>query len=279
MLLNSAPNFLSLDISVQSTGWFAWYDKKCYYGTYALTATDSYNRRKEFGVFVKTLIAQYQPTIIYQEDVISGCNFETTRALTELNCVADDLMIYEKIPEIPLVRVNNVTWKRILRSISQSEVGIKGCGDKEEVKFTLNSLGFNADVKQDIYDALGIGLSQIAAKAFDIKENVHINNTPVKKLKEDITKGYEIKQYLSEADLLNAANMTQSRAKRVRPVIKITYDPKFRSLKDCFTAVVRENGDDGIFAITYPINKINNIALTYGFDLSSDTIYMLAKKR
>lgn len=279
-LILTAKPFISLDISVQSTGWFAWDGTKMYYGTYSLMSKDSYNRRLEFSNFIASLYNTYKPTIIYQEDVISGCNFETTRALTELNCVVDNMMIYKIIPITPLVRINNVTWKRIIRLLSQSEYGVKGSGDKEEVRFILNSIGFCEAVAQDIYDALGIALSQIAIPALNLnEETIESNLSSVKKLKEDITKGYELKQYATKEILLSEAEKISSRAKRKRPVVTVDYDPSYKSLQLRFKDLVREVGDDCIFAIIYPINKINNIALTHGFDLSADTIYMLARKR
>lgn len=277
-LVKQSKPFLSLDISVQSTGYFGWNGTNYGFGTYALQSTNSYDRRKEFGEFVKKLVTGCCPAIIYQEDVIMGCNFETTRALTELNCVADNLMMYNQIPTIPLVRVNNSTWKRILRTLG-GDTPVKGSGDKEEVRLLLNSLGFTRDVKQDIYDAVGIGVSQLAVEFLGIDAEQKTSKSTVHHLREDLGKGYVLEQCFSEAELLQKAKSMSERAKTSRPVTQIVYDPNFRSLNDKFKEVVREVGDTAIFAVAYPINKINNIALTHGFDLSQDMVYFVAKKR
>lgn len=277
-LVKRSKPFLSLDISVQSTGYFGWNGTTFGFGTYALQSTNSYDRRKEFGDFVKKLVVGCRPAVIYQEDVIMGCNFETTRALTELNCVADNLMMYNQIQHIPLVRVNNSTWKRILRVLGGS-TPVKGSGDKEEVRLLLQAMGFDHDVKQDVYDAVGIGLSQLAVEYLGIEAEQKTSKSTVRHLREDLGKGYVLEQCFSEVELLQKAESMSKRAKTSRPVVQIVFDPNFRSLNDRFKEIVREVGDNAIFAVMYPINKINNIALTHGFDLSQDMVYFIAKRR
>lgn len=274
VLLRGVSSFLSLDISVNSTGWVCKYDNTVKWGIYHLMEKDNRARRKEFAKFLIDLIGERQFDFVVIEDVIAGCNFKTTRSLTELNTIIEDIMDYGKVPQSPVYRKDNKEWKRELKELSQDKVGIKGSDDKETIRFCLRSLGFDPDDSpQDVYDAMGIALAYISNK-----DNVTNGQGKgkMRKLHEDLAKNYKITQYASQEEMQEAALKKQSRLKVKKEIQAIEYNPDFRNLLVQFKKLVEIEGDDKIFCIHTPLNKIGSMFVTKGFDLSQDDVYFIA---
>ena len=271
-------NFLSLDISVNSTGWVIQYDERLNFGIYKLQSKDNRERRREFGKFLIELIEDKQFDFIIIEDVIAGCNFKTTRSLTELNIAVEDLIDYDCIPDSPVFRIDNKEWKRVLHSLVQDDRGIRGSNDKEMITFCLNTLGFYNDIAQDVYDAMGIACAYIFLKNTNTTNTLKVV-TP-KKLKQDLTKNYKIVQYKSKEEMLEQAELLKSRGRskstKSKGILYIDYDNKYKDLLKQFTETVYENGDNNYFCIHSPLNKIGSMFITFGFDLTEDDVYFMA---
>lgn len=277
-ILNTVKSFISLDISVNSTGWVRKQNGTMTHGVYKLKATENRERRIEFNEFLKTLVNNGSYDFIALEDVIGGCNFSTNRSLTELNLGIETLMDYNLIPLSPVLRIGNNTWKKQLRTVCQDNLGLKGSNDKEEIRFILNSLNFNLDLAQDVYDAYGIAIGAILLNKNSNSANLDSASQTVK-LKEDIRKNYKITQFKSEEDMLNTAKKTYARAKVKKELCIIKYTGEYKNLLDNFKAVVREVGDKKLFCISYPLSKINAITLTSGFDITNDVVFFTAVLR
>lgn len=278
MLLEKAKPMLCLDISVRSTGWILWDGKTVHYGTWTLETDNNRKRRVEFGNFLEALLKQYKVDLIVLEDVIAGCNFKTTRILTELNIMVEVLMDYGRIPDIPVFRKDNKQWKSDLRQLSQAKTEVKGVDDKAMIRYHLGTLDFNPDVAQDIYDAMGIGLSYVYG---EIKgTNKSSTEVKVHKLHTDLSKGYKKVQYADKETMLAKVNAAISRSKKPREYRYIEYDTKYRNLLVQFSSLIESEGtDEHIYCIHAPLNKIGSMFITAGFDLSADDVYFTAALR
>lgn len=159
--LKLEPTFISLDISVRSTGWVKSINGNVEYGTYTLKAQDEMGRRKEFKEFLINLIADNKIPVVFVEDVIAGTNFLTTKGLIQLNSIVDDLKEYGLIDVEKIKRIDNKKWKKYLKSASNYDGDIKKEEDKQLIRNCMNCLGFNENIKQDIYDALGMAIAVI----------------------------------------------------------------------------------------------------------------------
>lgn len=274
-LLRNAEPFLSLDISVVSTGYVLWNGKELQYGAFKITETDSRKRRMQFADFLTDLLRGTNIKYAVIEDVIGGCNFKTTRILTELNIMLEMLIDFGRVPDFPVYRKDNKVWKKELNALNQDEKGIRGENDKEVIRNVLYSLDFRPVAPQDVYDAMGIALAYIYSKTVVKSENTV---EKIKALKTDLSKGYKKTQYKTREEMLEAAERSLKRTKKFKGVVEIVYDNgQYSNLLKQFKAVVEEKGDDYIFCICTPLNKIGNIFVTANFDLSDDYVYFTAK--
>lgn len=278
-LLSKAPNFISLDISINSTGWVKWVDNTLTFGTFHISSKDNRKRRMEFAKFLVELYDKQKYDFIVIEDVIAGCNFKTTRGLTELNIMIEEIMDFGLVPSVPVYRLDNKEWKKQLKTLSQDEMGIKGSDDKETIRFVLNSLDFSTNEAQDVYDAMGIALAYLSYKAENKTDNTEYAMRAPKKLKEDLTKNYVITQYSDKETMLDNANAKLKRSKKLKEIVEVEYNPSFKSLILQFKQLVYDVGDDKLFCIHTPLNKIGSMFVTQGFDLTNDDVYFTAHLR
>lgn len=269
-IIAHVPSFISLDISVNSTGWVRKRGEQVETGIYHLNAENILERRIEFENFLEELFGDYQYDRVFIEDVIMGCNFLTTQILVLLNVCCEDLMRYNRIKTAPITRVGNTTWKKYLRLLSTRN--IMGQADKNMISETMNNLGFKADV-QDIYDAMGIAVSTIYSEVCQFDEGVKIDSTE-KKVRPDITKGYTIVECNSYEDMMKRAK------KRKRNIVEVVYDAKYRNLVEQMKSLILTTGDDtSVYAIYAPLSRIGAMCVTKGFDISKDEIYFLAYRK
>lgn len=274
-LLNMVGDFVSLDISVQSTGWVHKRSGIVTMGTYKLKTSSNRERRYEFGEFLKGLLGDTPYDFIVIEDVIEGCNFETTRILTELNIVVEDIMHFGLIPETKVYRMSNMVWKKDLRYLCGAEK-IIGVNDKEKIRFMLSQMNFNTDVKQDICDAMGLTLAWIYEHKLSTPTIVQ---KKAKELHTSLERGYKLMQYHNLETLQAATASMQKKAKKDMQIIQIKgLEPDSELLKDIFKDTVLEYGEDCIFEIQYNINRIGSILITKGFDVKEDVVYFTARR-
>lgn len=186
-------NFISLDISVHSSGWVRKIEDKLSYGTFSIQSNDELGRRKEFRSFIMKLFEDTTYDIVFIEDVIAGNNFKTTKGLIQLNTIVDDLNDLGLIHVNQIKRIDNKSWKKYLKESCNYIGNIKCENDKELIVNCLNILGFNEDVKQDIYDAMGIAVSVIF-RYLILGEKKKLGTI----LKNDLRKNYTIKQFMEK---------------------------------------------------------------------------------
>lgn len=158
--LKYEPTFLSLDISVRSTGWVLSIDENITWGTKSLKAEDELGRRLEFRAFLIDLIGSKHIPVVMVEDVYGGVNFKTVKGLIQLNTIVDDLKADKLILVDDIKRIDNKKWKMYLKQAANYKLGTKK-NDKEMVKGCLNKLGFDLEAKQDVYDSLGMAVGVI----------------------------------------------------------------------------------------------------------------------
>lgn len=161
-ILKLEPTFISLDISVKSTGWVKSINGNVEWGTYTLKSEDELGRRREFRQFLIDLLGNQEYPIVFVEDVIAGTNFKTSKGLIQLNYIVDDLMDLAIIKVGKVVRVDNNRWKKYLRQVSNyKNIGIKEKDIKKQIRICLNNIGFEEKAVQDIYDAVGLAVAMI----------------------------------------------------------------------------------------------------------------------
>ena len=153
-------DFISLDISVRSSGWVKNHKGILTYGTKALESQTELGRRVEFREFIEELFGKEYIETVYIEDVIAGTNFKTTKGLIQLNTIVDDLRELKVLDIGRIERIDNRKWKKYLKQLSDYKA-IEKKNDKKIIIECMNNLGFNENEKQDIYDALGMALGCI----------------------------------------------------------------------------------------------------------------------
>lgn len=284
------PDFISLDISVQSTGWVSWYNKELTYGCYGMKSTVSYDRRKEFSEFLINLIGDKDYKMYFVEDVIRSENFKTERILIELNGVIENLIMYGITAEKPVYRKLASVWENEIKNLYDGVLKI--ATPKETTQMILNSLGFEltpervkevggtkADSHYDIYDALGLAISMGAFGVNTDKKGNVANVTKPQVLHTDLSKGYKFKQFASESVMIDAAKKKCNRSRKGKKMYCITYDTAYKNLLLQFKEFISDKGeDDAIYCITTPLNKIGAMPITKGFDISQDVVYFIAER-
>lgn len=273
-ILELEPTFISLDISVKSTGWIRSINGKIDWGTYSLQSDDERGRRTEFRHFLLELFGDQEYPVIFVEDVIAGVNFKTSKGLIQLNSIIDDLvdMGYVNIKEI--IRIDNNRWKKYLKQLSNYESSIlKEKDTKKMIRDCMHSLDFNEGVAQDIYDALGLAVAMIFR--YKVLGETRKEEVP---LKLDLKKGYEIKQYKSIEKMLESGK--KESVKRNREIEEINWVGESRDILYLFKKKVKaEQRDDKIYLIKVKSNKLGVLALQKKLNTDEEISYLVITKR
>lgn len=255
-ILAYEKNAIAFDISVNSTGYFIYEDGKITYDTYKLQSDNLQGRRAEFRDFIRVMINTKEFDLIVIEDVIAGNNFKTTQGLIQLNSIIDDMMFYGVIKQSPIVRVGNTTWKKYLRELGDKNLEIKGMKDKEEIRRHLNKLGFDEDVPQDIYDALGMLVGVIAVKHGVIQEHKRVS----KKIENDILK-FKVKKFY---DGTEASKFAKKIATNNNAEIRWLLDKDIdKSLKETVKRIVDNEGEDIVFCVQASMFKLGAVGVKF----------------
>lgn len=271
--LKLEPTFISLDISVRSTGWVKSLNGNIEYGTYAIKSVDETDRRKEFREFLINLIGKEKIPVVFVEDVIAGTNFLTTKGLIQLNTIVDDLKEYGILDIDKIKRIDNKKWKKYLKSACNYEGDIKKEEDKQLIKNCLNQIGFNENVKQDIYDAIGIAVSVIYRDNI-LKEELKINTV----LKKDLKSGYSIKQFM-EKDKKFDKYLENLKNKYSREVEEIDWSSEVRDILYLFKQKIsNEKVDNKIYIIAVNNMKLGILALTKKLNVETPYSYLIITK-
>jgi len=261
-------DFLSLDISVNSTGWVRYVQGELAFGTRKLEALDDLGRRQEFREFLKEITRGYSFDHVLVEDVIGGVNFRTNKILYQLNVIPDDLIADGVIQAKALLREGNSEWKSGLKKVSGYSPSVKGSrDDKKDTIEELRLIGFSdtePKPREDVCDAMGLAVGT----AF----NRFIKPKPKKntKLRTDITKVYRIEQFFNETDAALRAHDLGGY------VHTLDFTDRPRDLKYNFRKYIEEQDDDsGIYHIIVPTTRIGSVALQRGFDLSDEITHLV----
>jgi hypothetical protein len=282
-LIKQVNSFISLDISVNSTGYVKYKDNKLIIGHYKIQSKEDKARRYEFAQFLKWLVADTVYDFIVIEDVIFGNNYKTTKILMQLNVVVEDLMYYNQIAQMPVYRQGNMQWKKTLMQLANKKHGLilKDTDDKEKIRMCLKELDFAVEKYiQDECDAMGIVLAQISIMKNNIGEQTQ---EKVKHIHTDLLVGYKLQQCETAEDLQQQVKQLQQRKRKQIEIKQINGDDTTKTLVSRFKEEVEENGDNYIFAISYPLYKIGALLLTKNFDVTkyknTDNIYFYAVRR
>ena len=267
------PTFLSLDISVRSTGWVLCLDGNVQYGTYSIESQDELGRRREFREFLVSLIGDKVIPLVVVEDVIAGTNFKTTKGLIQLNSIIDDLKEYNLVSVGEIKRIDNKKWKKYLKQASNYEGEIKKEEDKVLIHNCMVELGFNENVKQDIYDALGMAVAVI----FRDKVLGEMSKTDAV-LKKDLKRGYTIKQFI-ELDKKSDKYLDKLKEKYKRENENIDWSLEARDILYLFKQkIVRDDKDDNIYIIKVNSMKLGVLALTKKLNTDTPYSYLIITK-
>lgn len=258
-------SFVSFDISVRSTGWCKYQNGVLTCGSFGLESKDELHRRMEFRQRAIEIIDNQTYDFIAIEDVIGGCNFETTKALVQLNSIVDDLIYLKVVPNNVVQRIGNTVWKKYLKDISGYR-GLKASYGKDEIHQSIQILGFNDDVVQDIYDSIGIAVGV----ALQLKQPVILKTKA--KIRTDLTKSYNFYEYTDDK-LLYYTNST------CLSEMVIDYDGTCRDMILQFKKVVTDIGDDYIFVLDAPREKYGVLALTNKLPMRNNDNRIIAVKK
>lgn len=268
------PTFLSLDISVRSTGWVLCLDGNVQYGTYSIESQDELGRRREFREFLVSLIGDKVIPLVVVEDVIAGTNFKTTKGLIQLNSIIDDLKEYNLVSVGEIKRIDNKKWKKYLKQASNYEGEIKKEEDKVLIHNCMVELGFNENVKQDIYDALGMAVAVI----FRDKVLGEMSKTDAV-LKKDLKRGYTIKQF--EDIGVKTDKYLEKLVKKYpdRQIESVDWTKEVRDVLYLFKQkIVRDDKDDNIYIIKVNNMKLGVLALTKKLNTDTPYSYLMITK-
>ena len=275
-VLSNIGNFVSLDISIRSTGWVRYVDGELTCGFKTLQSTDDTERRQEFRRFLKRIFGDTS------FDYVMVDNFKTVKGLLQLNSLVDDLIADDLIKVKSLIRLDNGTWKRHLRELCNYSAKITKERDKMMIQECLHNIDFDTTVidkycdesvheksYQDIYDAMGLACAVVKKNIIDVKYNIK----STAKLKTDIRK-YKKTQF---NDKMNAEFFASKKKKKAF----IEYSDlvgKARNISYWFKQLVEEYGDDGIFILRVETNKIGVLAVEKGLNLDSDISYLVCHR-
>lgn len=266
------PTFISLDISVNGTGWVRSREGQIEKGVRELKSKDEMGRRKEFREFLLELLGEDHYPVVFVEDAIAGVNFKTVKILVQLNPIIDDLKEYGLVDVGEIKRVDNKQWKRYLKELTQYKSKIKCEDDKEMVRGCMRELGYTEKVAQDVYDALGLAIGVIYRDK--VKGEKQTIGQP---LKMDLKRGYTIKQYPTAGVL--AMKAIKEGNKRKRSIEEIDWVGENRDILQLFKRKVKAEGvDDRVYMIKIHSKKLGVLALTKKLDTSNEVAYLMITK-
>ena len=271
--LKKEPTFLSLDISVSSTGWVKSVDGVVTYGTNTLTAQDELGRILEFRKFLLDMLSDREYPVVFVEDVIAGTNFKTTKGLIQLNMIVDELNALGMIKVGKIKRIDNKKWKKYLKEATNYEGEIKKEEDKALIRHCLNEVGFCLDVKQDIYDALGMAIAVIYRDCV-LQDAPKVDTV----LRKDLRRNYTIKQFI-EKDKRFERSLENLKKKYNREVEELDWSGEARDVLYLFKQkITKENVDNKIYIIKVNNMKLGVIALNKKLDIENPTSYLQITK-
>lgn len=274
-LVELVPSFISLDISVRSTGWVRWVNGKLDYGTYKITSDDDLGRRQEFRTFLKDLFGDNTYEYLFIEDVIGSINFVTAKILYQLNPIADDMVADGVLKVKNIIREDNKVWKKYLKQCAGYKSSVRARkDDKIVVRECLYALQFGDKttdvIAEDIYDAMGLAIGLIY-KLHVLKQSAKSAH----RLRTDITKGYNIKQFV---DYSKARIYAAKRGQEIYDVDLL--DGVKRDLRYEFKALVEGLRDDSkVFLISVPTSKLGRVALEKNLDLTPEISYLVVYRK
>lgn len=272
MILGLSEDFVSLDISVTSTGWTRYKDNVLEWGTYTLEETkkDEVARRREYRQFLIGLLGDHKWPTVYIEDVIASVNHETSKVLIQLNPLLDDLVDGGRLFANSIRRENNGTWKRRLTALSGVHSAIKRAKNvKALVREQLHSLGFNKErsaIAEDVYDSLGMAVGTLYGDL--------IGDIVMVAAKKDLGKGYQLRQFSS----IDAA--FEYAAKKVLNcngyIAAMDFEDSKKAVKTDFKATVSTMGDNFVFVLTVNGRRLGALGVDKGLDTSEGETYIVA---
>lgn len=271
--LKLEPTFLSLDISVRSTGWVLSVNGEIKSGIKSLQNEDELGRRKEFKEFLLELIGDLHIPVVIIEDVIAGTNFKTTKGLIQLNSIIDDLKEYDLVSVDEIKRIDNKKWKRYLKQASNYVGDIKKEEDKELIRNCLNELGFDLKIKQDIYDALGMAVAVIFRDKI-LQEKSKTDAV----LKKDLKRGYTIKQF-DGMSVKSDKYIKKVQDKYNREIEEIDWSGESRDILYLFRQkIIKDDLDDKVYVIRVNSMKLGVLALTKKLNTDIPFSYLVITK-
>lgn len=271
--LKKEPTFLSLDISVSSTGWVKSVDGVVTWGTKTLESKDELGRMIEFRKFLLSMLSDREYPVVFVEDVIAGTNFKTTKGLVQLNMIVDELNALGEIKVGKIKRIDNKKWKKYLKSATNYDGDIKKEEDKALIRNCMHEVGFSFDVKQDIYDAMGMAIAVIY-RDYVLGEAPKIDTV----LKKDLRKGFTIKQF-AERDSKFEKAVANLKKKYNRGVEELDWSNEARDVLYLFKQkITKDNIDNGIYVIKVINMKLGMLALTKNLSAETEYSYLVITK-
>lgn len=268
--LKYEPTFLSLDISVRSTGWVKSVNGEVTWGTKTLEAEDELGRRKEFREFLISMLGETHFPVVFVEDVIAGTNFKTTKGLIQLNTIVDDLKEYGLVSVGEIKRIDNKVWKKYLKMASNYDGDIKKEDEKQLITNCMKELGFNFKIKQDIYDAMGIAVAVIYRDKV-LKDKPKVETV----LKKDLKTGYLIKQFENKDKKYEKA-LESLKDKYGREIEEIDWSAESRDILYLFKQKINKDKVDNKIYIIYVNNmKLGVLALTKKLSVDYPFSYLI----
>lgn len=265
------PSFVSLDISLNSTGWGKWKDGEYTTGTFSVLADqdDGVGRRREFRQFLLELFGEDEYEYLFVEDIIGSVNFKTAKILYQLNPIADDMADEGLIKVKKIIREDNKAWKSQLNKCSGYKSPIRSSSnDKQIIMESIYLLGFGDKttdvIAEDIYDCTGLAVGCI------YKKFISNDKKSTKKLKKDVSKVYKIRQFADYYEALDDANELGG------VIHELDLTKAKKDLKYNFKRMIEETDDDRkTYLITIQTNKIGSLALDKGLDLDIEMSYLV----
>lgn len=277
--LKLVPNFISLDISKNSTGWVRSIDGIIDEGSFEIKA-DKYDLvkvRRDFRNFVIGLCGDRVVDYVFIEDNIGSINFDTARVLFQLNCITDDLNDMGLIKVNNIIREDNRVWKKNLKKAANYKATIKSSkDDKQVVRDALLLMGYGDGttdhIKEDIYDAMGLAVGVIYSR-FVVRET-----SSTRKLKTNINVGYKVKQFEGEYDAYDFAN--DLARKTGQTMVNLDYMNIKRDLAFNFKKEITSFEDENkIYVIKVLTCKIGVLAVKLKLDLNISESYLVVSKK
>lgn len=278
-ILKVVPNFISLDISKNSTGWVRSIDGIIDDGSFKVTA-DKHNlveARREFRNFIIDLCKGHVFDYIFIEDVIGSVNLDTARILYQLNCIPDDMNDMGFISVKEIIREDNKVWKKHLKSASGYKSKIVGeSNDKQVIRDSLLLLGYGDGttdtIKEDIYDAYGLAVGVIFSR-FIKKEKPKSRS-----LKNNVASGYTIKQFVDSYGAEITAQAISE--KRNWDIVNLDFRDKNRDLGFNFKKLINDPSDESkVYIIRAITCKIGIVAVSLDFNLDVKESYLVIYRK